>query len=197
MGKMELTKREKKKNAILDSASKVFRKNGFSNTTMQDIVNECGISRGGIYLYYDSIDKIFMEVINRRTSVKFDGIRKLIQEDLAFEILLEQYFNEHKIRLLTKLENSLLRATYEYYFTNKTKEVYEFQNAQMVTMKEIILQILTLGKNQGEINNRNLNNLAENYMFVIEGMGILALTGGISEEKIDHQFTLMKLLLSK
>lgn len=45
------------------------------------------------------------------------------------------------------------------------------------------------------IADRNLEAIAENYMFVIEGLGILALTGHIQEEQIDHQIQVMRTLL--
>ena len=52
-----------KRNLILERAEQVFSKKGFSAVTMKDIIDACNISRGGIYLYFNSTDEIFMEVI--------------------------------------------------------------------------------------------------------------------------------------
>ena len=43
-----------KKKHILDTARRVFAEKGYKNVTMKDIVEACDISRGGLYLYFDS-----------------------------------------------------------------------------------------------------------------------------------------------
>ena len=43
-----------KKQYILETARKVFAEKGYKNVTMKDIVEACEISRGGLYLYFDS-----------------------------------------------------------------------------------------------------------------------------------------------
>ena len=63
--------RESKKVKILESARRVFCRKGYLDVTMQDIIDECGISRGGIYLYFTSVDEIFQEVITTRNKTKF------------------------------------------------------------------------------------------------------------------------------
>ena len=49
-----------KKKYILETARRVFVEKGFKKVTMKDIVEACGISRGGLYLYFDSTSQIFM-----------------------------------------------------------------------------------------------------------------------------------------
>ena len=41
----------------------LFVKKGFLRVTMKDIVEACDISRGGLYLYFESTGQIFLEVI--------------------------------------------------------------------------------------------------------------------------------------
>ena len=45
-----------KRELILDSAKQVFIQKGFNRVTMKDIIEKCNISRGGIYLYYSTVD---------------------------------------------------------------------------------------------------------------------------------------------
>ena len=49
-------KSAQKKKYILDTARKVFVEKGYKSVTMKDIVEACGISRGGLYLYFDSTE---------------------------------------------------------------------------------------------------------------------------------------------
>ncbi len=41
----------------------MFIRKGYVQTSMQDIMNEAGISRGAMYSYFDNIDHLFMEVL--------------------------------------------------------------------------------------------------------------------------------------
>ena len=100
----ELTTAEKKKqqkrDLILESAKVVFSKKGLIDATMKDIIEECGISRGGIYLYFRSVDEIFLAVLEQRSKRKFDDVREMIMEQVPFETILNKYFSDHRNRSL-------------------------------------------------------------------------------------------------
>ena len=188
-------KKRQKREAILESAKVVFSKKGLIDATMQDIIEECGISRGGIYLYFQSVDAIFLEVLQQRSQRRFNEVRAMIKANASFETILTKYFEDHKYRLLHSISDSMLRATYEYYYTHKSVETSSLQQTQLTETKRTIQEIFQVGVSQGVIADRNLEAIAENYMFVIEGLGILALTGHIQEEQIDHQIQVMRTLL--
>lgn len=187
-------RRRLKEEAILESARSVFLRKGFIDVTMKDIIEECGISRGGIYLYYDSVDDIFVAGAAHRNKRKFEVIRDLIKTNMPFLELLDAYFEMQKNRLL-HMENSMLRSMYEYFFTHKGPEDRRFQQSQFDNVKNTIIEILELGVRQGCLDGGNIAPLAENFMFVIEGLSVLALLGGITQERIDIQFKLMRSML--
>lgn len=54
-----------KRNEILSAALTVCRAKPLYQITMKDIIRESGISQGGIYRYFKSVDEILTEVINR------------------------------------------------------------------------------------------------------------------------------------
>ena len=56
-------KSAQKRKFILETARKVFVEKGFKKVTMKDIVEACEISRGGLYLYFESTGQIFLEVM--------------------------------------------------------------------------------------------------------------------------------------
>ncbi|MDP4268047.1 MAG: TetR/AcrR family transcriptional regulator [Bacteroidota bacterium] len=58
---------EQKKDIILSAAFNVCKRKPLFQVTMKDIIRETGLSQGGIYRYYKSIDEILVEVINRST----------------------------------------------------------------------------------------------------------------------------------
>lgn len=188
-------RRKKKREAILDAARAVFTRKGLIGVTMKDIIEEAGISRGGIYLYFDSVDEIFIETMRQRSEGKFDGVRQSAQKNVPFEEVLDDYFSGHKDRLLNHVTNGMLRATYEYYYTHKTVADHAIQQAQLATTLNTIVEILKLGVSQGVLLNTNLEQIAETFMFVIEGMSALAITGSISEKQIDDQIFILRSLL--
>ena len=54
-----------KKKAIVDAAIRVCESKPVYAVTMRDVVKECGISQGGIYNYFSSIDEILSEIIDQ------------------------------------------------------------------------------------------------------------------------------------
>jgi len=190
-------RRAAKREAILESALAVFCRKGLIDATMKDIIEECGISRGGIYLYFDSVDDIFIEVLERRVEHKFDDIRGLVMKNVPFDDLFEEYLSEYKERLLFKIDGSMSRAMYEYFFTHQSAQDRVIQKKVLENVKRTLLAMLNLGIAQGVLADDHTESLAENYMFVLEGLNLLALIGGLEEVYIDRQFSFMRSLLPR
>lgn len=181
-----------KEKVILDSAKIVFQEKGFLDVTMRDIIEKANISRGGIYLYFKSVDEIFIAVLKQRNNHSLDDIKADVNSNISFNALLNKYFDGQKDRLLNRVDSSLLRAVYEYYFTHKKVSDHQFQQEQFKLIQQTILLILQYGVSKNALQSDNLDDTAEQIMFLIEGLSVLALTGGITEQKIDRQFELIK-----
>ncbi|MFC4761464.1 TetR/AcrR family transcriptional regulator [Fructobacillus durionis] len=187
----ELSKtRQAKKEAILKTATQVFSEEGFLNVNMQRIINACGISRGGIYLYFQSVDELFIEVIRSRSVRQFDLIRQELKDKPDFDKVLTDYLTDHKKRLLglSQGKPSLLRAMYEYSFTHNTEADRRLKQKQVNATRATVQSLLNLGAEQGKLASDQVRLLAEELMLLIEGMNVLALTGELQEIQIDRQF---------
>ncbi|WP_409272794.1 TetR/AcrR family transcriptional regulator [Neobacillus sp. SCS-31] len=57
--------REERKNLILKAAKEIFISKGFNATTIQDIINHSGVSRGGVYTYFKNTEDVFIEVLRK------------------------------------------------------------------------------------------------------------------------------------
>ncbi len=53
---------EERKGQIIKSALKLFRELGYEQTTVQNIIDEAGISKGGFYHHYDSKEKLLEDI---------------------------------------------------------------------------------------------------------------------------------------
>nr|WP_241865007.1 TetR/AcrR family transcriptional regulator [Lacticaseibacillus kribbianus] len=176
----------------MEAARGVFSQKGLIGVTMSDLVAASGISRGGLYLYFKSVDEVFSAVIREREVHRFAGIVDAAKRNVPFSALLDTYLAEHKTRLLHQMDDSMLRAMYEYYFTHKTPADHAFQKAQFATTQGTIESLLGLGVSQGVLRPVPLEPVAQHVMFTIEGMNVLALTGGVSEAQIDAQWQLLR-----
>lgn len=175
---------------ILESARLVFYRKGFLDVTMQDIVDECGISRGGIYLYFNSVDEIFQEVIRRRNKEKFSIISKAVQENAPFSEVLANYVALQKERLIN-IEESLFRSYCEYVFSKPKGTVLAFRDVQLNHLRKSVMSILMLGVSQGVIREENIPRLADHFIVTIDGLSVLALGGALTKDIIEGQFEIL------
>ena len=57
--------RSERRDAIARAAESVFGKLGYHAASIRDVIDAAGISRGTFYLYFDSKDELFLELIER------------------------------------------------------------------------------------------------------------------------------------
>ncbi len=92
------------KQYILEKSKKVFVRKGFANVTMKDIVEECNISRGGLYHHFSSVNEIFEAIVKHE---------KIINSSKSENNMLDSFFDNIRTKL-TNTDISLLRARIEY-----------------------------------------------------------------------------------
>ena len=63
-----------KRDQILDGANAVFSRMGFDAAGMADITREAGVSKGTIYVYFDSKDDLFAALVDRQREHLFRDI---------------------------------------------------------------------------------------------------------------------------
>jgi AcrR family transcriptional regulator len=183
-----------KRDMIIEKAREVFCQKGYLKVTMKDIVEACGISRGGLYLFFSSVEELFQAVISSRNISRFETVKKQVDKNADFPSLLDMYFRMQKERML-HMDRSILMATYEYYSVHQSRADIEFRNTQIACIRKTILDILKLGVKQGVISGEHIENIAESYIYLIEGMSVFGMFGNISGDHIDRQFQLMKNML--
>lgn len=62
---------DQKKKLIVEAAAKLCDKKTVCSVTMQDIIDETGLSQGGIYRFYQNIDDILIDVFKLTSSFTF------------------------------------------------------------------------------------------------------------------------------
>lgn len=179
-----------KKQYIVEKARDVFVENGFRCVTMKDIVEACGISRGGLYLYFSSTAEVFEEVLKKdeeRMSAEFSEqqLKGASTADLLFLFLREQ-----KKEILIK-KDSLTVAKYEFSFVCREEGKSSALRRQFETEALVLEKLLERGNKNQEFYCESPREEAGNMMLTIEGMKICAGTMGISEKRVDREFMYM------
>lgn len=183
-----------KRELILDKAKQVFIRKGFSRVTMKDIIDECDISRGGIYLYFSSVAEIFVEVVKRHNHAKIEGIRNTIKNSEDFHQSVDAFFSEQKEKLVN-MDQSLFAAMIEYCFSHKEQSDRDFYTEQFLNNKNIILELLKFGQASNVIKTKNIEYLASSIMYLIEGLRSKAVSSGITEELAKEQLNVCKRMI--
>ncbi len=93
-----------KKQYIVDTARGVFVEKGYKNVTMKDIVDACGISRGGLYLYFSNTQELFLEVLGSDGAEPGENgeVEELFGENAFASDILALFLKEQKKELLRR-----------------------------------------------------------------------------------------------
>lgn len=186
-----------KKRYILDNAKSVFAKKGFKDVTMQDIIDACQISRGGLYLYFESTKEIFREVLRLEGEEADDTFSQAMTEESTGADILALFLKEQKKEILNKGEN-LTVAIYEYFFANQVPKKENPVRIQFNSAVKIIQQLIMDGVETGEFICDDPLGAARNMMYVLEGLKVCAQTMGITEETVNREILyMMKGLVSE
>lgn len=96
----DVTKREAKRQAILDTAYRLFRTQGFDGTSISQINAEVGGSKATIYSHFPSKEDLFVECMTAAvddyiTAISEYGAAQLDAPDVAADALLRDYGNAY------------------------------------------------------------------------------------------------------
>lgn len=80
-----------KKQLIIEKAVELFAENGFESTSVQQITERCGISKGAFYLYFKSKDELIIGLIDYFLSNIISDIEQSVSNEKHTDQLLYNY----------------------------------------------------------------------------------------------------------
>lgn len=187
-------KSEQKRSYILEAARKVFMEKGFRSVTMQDIVEACEISRGGLYLYFNNTEEVFAALLKLEQKPgrqeEADALAEEISAEATAADVLALFLKEQKKEIMRK-KNSLAVAIYEYYFQSRMPKKENVLKQQFDAGVLILENLIREGIRTGEFYCEDPRGTAGNIMYVLEGLKMAARTIGISEAAVDKELVFM------
>lgn len=83
---------------IITAAIAVFSRLGISNTRMEDVAEEAGLSKGTLYLYFDSKDMLIGAILGEVVSRELEQARELLNQDHStykkLELIIETFLED-------------------------------------------------------------------------------------------------------
>jgi AcrR family transcriptional regulator len=144
--------KENRKNSILKAARKLFFERGFKSVTVDLIAAKAEVSKGSIYLYFDSKEEIYTQILisaNVEHHKLLENFSK--REGTASELLLA--FARNYIDFFLE-NNELFRILMTFMLHSESMNLTEDQNTQLIhTTNEnirMISEILQKGIDSGE-----------------------------------------------
>ena len=85
-----------KKQLIMEKALELFAKQGFEATSVQQITDHCGISKGAFYLSFKSKDELIIALIDHFMIQFVSDIDYVVKNTANEELLYEFYYTSFK-----------------------------------------------------------------------------------------------------
>jgi AcrR family transcriptional regulator len=189
--------REERKTRIVDAAREVFIKKGFNAVSMQDIIEHSGVSRGGVYTYFQNTEDIFLEIMRKRDIEEVWGFDTLYQEDRTSWQVLSLVLDQ----IMDAIENErdyLVPAVYEYYFTVGRKSQKHIADLEIRVENVIknLSYILNNGVESGEFRpSTSVNATARLITTFCDGIYVHRFHLGPDKIQLKNQFQLFKTYL--
>ncbi|WP_145329226.1 TetR family transcriptional regulator [Paenibacillus xylanexedens] len=175
---------------ILEAAKRAFEYKGYGATTLKDIVEEAGMSRGWIYLYYQSKEEIFEALLHWQDMRYKEHIETLIHSSSSVWKIIQDLYTQQLQDLLRFPNAGLQSAFYEYSLIGSRDE--ERRNLLIERYNSGVAQFATLiriGVERGEFSPdmdvMDISRLAASYQ---EGIMTHSITVGTEKAKTSMQF---------
>lgn len=193
----EKRKKEKeyRKNSILKAARKLFLERGFKAVTVDQIAARAEVSKGAIYLYFDSKEEIYTQILITANIEQYQEIKSFsLQDSAAAEILLR--FAENYVDYFLE-NNELFRILMTFMLQSENMNLTEEQNTQLIhTTNEnarIISEILQKGVNSGEfIADFDIKRMQYAIWALLNGTISLYIYTGAPEKRYERIHTIIK-----
>src|SRR5579884_2906036 len=165
---------EERRSQILEAASAVFARLGFHQARMDDIAQEAGLSKGALYLYYNSKDAIIAALLRFFFDQELAMLRRLLQtgsEQSAREQLL---MVNRRMGEAMKWMEAMRPIAFEFYaIAARQKNVRQFLKEYFKEYRELLAALIQRGVESGEFKPLDAQSVAITVAALYEGLVLL------------------------
>lgn len=171
-------KKDETRKIILDKALKVFLTKGYDKASMNDIVKESGITKGGIYYHFQNKDELFKAVIQEISQFVDEWGQNLLTQAKTTKELVRHYFISASeiMKAFTNLcpDENITSIHYYQFMIDSLKRfstVRDTMGESYEHLGKMITGQLLLAQQKGEIRNDiDAENLSFHLNALMEGL---------------------------
>jgi len=165
-----------------------FTRKGYTNTTMDDIVAESGLSKGAIYWYFHSKDDLFTTAM---TSLFEDWGQEAVAELVQHETTSEKLRAGGRVMVdFCRKAQGLFSLFLEFWAqSDRREQVGQFWAGVLIEYEKVIAAIIDEGVQNGEFKPVDAENLVWAIMAAYDGLAAyIMLIPGLDLERVSEVF---------
>lgn len=112
-------RRENRREEILRAAQDLFHRQGYANTSLDDIARAVGIKREGLYYYFPNRTQILITIIKPLGLQLRDRVREILESDASPEDKICQTVENHLMRFENRFAESKITLRDDYFAENE------------------------------------------------------------------------------
>lgn len=168
----------RKTEAILKAATRLFPKQGYEKTTMQDIATAAGVTKQTVYSYFPSKELLFTQMIDNLCRKAIDSKPVVGSASKSFELLLFDV-GMKVLNLITSAEGmavTRLVVAEAVRYPKLAKLYYESGTQRLV---QLMAEFLIIQNARGVITISNTESAAAYFFSLLKGQYFLRMTLGV------------------
>lgn len=141
---------EERPTEILDAALLVFGERGYAGTRLEDVARQAGVSKGTVYLYFESKEALFRALVSSKVGAAIAEVRETVRQYTGSSESLLLLIMEHIWRSMKDEGKARLSRLVHSELAN-FPELARFYFAEVVIpARELVSGIISRGIRSGE-----------------------------------------------
>lgn len=164
---------EQRRAQIIEAATTVFAKFGFSKARMDDIAKESDLSKGALYLYFKSKEEIFEKILDNFFQSEFNFIARLSKDE-------SRTAREKMVSLTSVVVDDIVKMEFampiffEFWSMSfRKKSVRKIFQKYMENYVNLVVPIVEEGIAAGDFRTGNAYDISMAYGALMEGSMVL------------------------
>lgn len=145
---------------LLESAKILFSQKGYYATSVEDIVESAGFSKGTFYFYFKSKEELFKSLVEEMHLNIVKRLEVFLERDLPLEDALVEYA---KVFLEDIYQNRHIAQIFLFQLLGTNEEFRKLYYTKVSHLRELLTKMVDRAIQRGEINYKNAENIVNLY----------------------------------
>jgi AcrR family transcriptional regulator len=145
---------------LLESAKILFSQKGYYATSVEDIVESAGFSKGTFYFYFKSKEELFKSLVEEMHLNIVKRLEVFLERDLPLEDALVEYA---KVFLEDIYQNRHIAQIFLFQLLGTNEEFRKLYYTKVSHLRELLTKMVDRAIQRGEINYKDAENIVNLY----------------------------------